>query len=93
MESSAMELQLGVFRFLPTTRAETNANKMRARSSRAMQRFTLTYLQAPGKSQLFWLWEKNAIPQIGSSMPDKDGAGSGISGLYLWLHQTASAKN
>ena len=33
MASSAMELHLGVFRFLPTTHTETNANKIRPRSS------------------------------------------------------------
>ena len=42
--SSAMELKFGVFRFLPTTHAETNASKMRPRSSRTMQHFTCVYL-------------------------------------------------
>ena len=46
MASSAMELQLGVFGFLLSTHTETNANKMRPRSSRAVGRFTRVYLHA-----------------------------------------------
>ena len=46
MASSAMELQLGVFGFLPTTHKETNANKMRPWSSQAVRHFTRVYLHA-----------------------------------------------
>ena len=41
-----MELKLAVFRFLPTTQAETSANKMRPQSSRTVQYFPGVYLQA-----------------------------------------------
>ena len=41
-----MELQFGVFRFLPTTHVETNANKMCPRSLWAMWHFTHVYLHA-----------------------------------------------
>ena len=43
---SAMELQLEVFRFLPTKYIVTNANKMRPQSSRTMWRLMRVYLQA-----------------------------------------------
>ena len=74
MASSAMELQLGVFRFLPTTPMEINAKKMRTR-------------YAPDESRLFWAekwWGKSEYPNW-SPCWDNDGAESGISGLYLWL--------
>ena len=51
MVSSAMELQLWVFRFLPTTHMETNANKMRPQSSRAVWRFEHIYLHALDRSR------------------------------------------
>ena len=38
-----MELQFGVFRFLPTTHAETNANPQ---TSRDVRHFTHVYLHA-----------------------------------------------
>ena len=54
----------GVFGFLPTTHAETDANKMRSRSSCAVQRFKRVYLPSSDrstytrdKSWLFWLRE------------------------------------
>ena len=43
---STMELHLGVFRFLPTTHAETNTNKMRPRCLSTVQRFMGVYLHA-----------------------------------------------
>ena len=46
MASSAMGLNLGVFGFLPTTHAKTNAKQMRSRSSRAVRRFTRVCLHA-----------------------------------------------
>ena len=72
-----MELKLGVFRFLPTTHAETNANKMRPRTLRAMRRFMHVYLHrsdrstyAPDESRLFCSREKpdtpNLSPMLGS---------------------------
>ena len=44
MESSAMRLKLGVFRFVPITHAKINAKQMRPRSSSAVQRFLCVYL-------------------------------------------------
>ena len=46
MASSAMGLKLGVFGFLPTTHAKTNAIQMPSRSLRAVQHFTHVYLHA-----------------------------------------------
>ena len=93
MASSAMmELQLGVFGFLPTTHTETNANKMCPQSSRALQHFTRVYLhpQRAAHTHLanqgyFDRW-KNPNTPIGDPCRDKDGAGTGISGLNLWLY-------
>ena len=42
--SSAMGLKMGVFRFLPTTHAKTNAKQMSPRSSRTVRRFTRFHL-------------------------------------------------
>ena len=95
MASSAMELHLGVFCFifvfLPTTHAETNAYKMRPQSLFFALRaaFHASNLHAQTavhlhKSLLFCLREKTNTP-IGAPCQDKDGAGSGISGLYLWF--------
>ena len=72
MASSAMGLKLGVFGFLPTTHAETNANKMHPQSMRAMWLFTHVYLHAqtpvhtcaPDESWLFWSQEKPEYPQF-----------------------------
>ena len=46
MVSSAMGLKLGVFRFLPTTHAKTNAKQTRPRSLGVVRRFTRAYLHA-----------------------------------------------
>ena len=46
MASSAMEFQLGVFGFLPTAHAKTNANKMCPWSSCAVLHFTCVYFHA-----------------------------------------------
>ena len=46
MASSAMGLKLGVFGFLPTTHAKTNAIQMRPRALRAVRRFMRVYLHA-----------------------------------------------
>ena len=54
MASSAMGLKLGVFGFLPTTHAKTNAKQMRERSSRAVRRFTRVYLHAADRSRCRW---------------------------------------
>ena len=86
-----MELQLGGIQVLPTTNAETNANKMRPRFSLAcgfsrVFTFTLT----PQKAYIR-IWRIMAIliggkpeyPPIWAPWRDKDGAGSGIFRLYL----------
>ena len=44
--SSATGLKMGVFRFLPTTHAKTNAKQMSPRSSRTVRRFTRFHLHA-----------------------------------------------
>ena len=46
MTASAMALQLGVFRFLPTTHMETNAKQICPRSLRAVWHFIRIYLHA-----------------------------------------------
>ena len=46
MASPAMELKLGVFGFLPTTRAKTNAIQMCPQSLHAVQRFPYIYPHA-----------------------------------------------
>ena len=47
MASSAIGVQLGVFGFLPTTHAKTNAKQMRrTQSLHAMRHFTYVYLHA-----------------------------------------------
>ena len=46
MALSAMEIQLGVFGFWPTTHVGTNADKMRSQSSRTVQCFKCVYLNA-----------------------------------------------
>ena len=45
---------------------------------------------APDESRLFWSWEKPRIPPIWAPCRDKDGTGSGISGLYLQHCHTLS---
>ena len=84
MVSSAMELQLGVFGFLPTTHMETNANT----TSPWSLCFMCAYLQlldcssyVPYESRLFWWCEKPKYPPIGAPNQEKDGEGFGISGL------------
>ena len=73
--SSAMGLNLGVFRFLPTTHAKSNAKQMRSWFSRATWLLTCDWLHAqtavhagnynaPVGPQLFWLREKPEDPQI-----------------------------
>ena len=91
MASSTMELQLWVFRFLPTTHVETK-RKQNAPTIFACLAAFHTFLSsrsdrstyAPDKSWLFKMAGKTRIPLIGAPWLDKDDAGSGISGLYLW---------
>ena len=86
-----MELQLEGIRVLPTTHAETNANKMRPRFSRAVRLFTRVYLHAHTAVGLhthltnhsYFDRGKTRIPPIWAPWRDKDCAGSGIFGLYL----------
>ena len=83
--------QFRVFVFLPTIHAETNANKMRPRSSRAVRRFTRVYFyaQTARHTQLsnhgyFDRRKKPEYPKYESPYRDKNGTGSGISLVYLW---------
>ena len=46
MASSAMGFKLGVFGFLPTTHAKTNAKQMCPQTSRAVRRFMHVCLHA-----------------------------------------------
>ena len=88
MAWSAMELQLGVFGFLPTTHTETNTNKMCPRSSRAVRRFTHVYVHAQITvhahlaNHSYFDRGKNLNTPIGAPCLDEDGAGSGISTLF-----------
>ena len=82
MTLSAMELQLGVFGFLPTTWKQTqrkcvaSGTAFHACKSSSSDRSTY----APNKSQLFG-WQKNPITvQIGAQCEDKNGTGSGTPG-------------
>ena len=90
MTSSAVGLKLRVFRFLPTTHAEANVNKMRPRPSRAVRWFTGVYLHAQiamhthlTNHGLFDLQENPEFPQF--EPRGKNGTGSGISLVYLWV--------
>ena len=89
MASSDMELQLKVFGFLPTTYMERNANKMHQRSSRPVQHFKGVYFHAQTTvhthltNQDYFDRLKNPNTPIGAPCQNKDGAGSGISRLYL----------
>ena len=97
MALSVMELQLGVFRFLTTTHAETKAIKMHLWSLCTVLCFTHVYLHAQTTVQ-WCTWQitviliagKTWIPQLESLCLDKNGAGSGISSLYLSVVATCS---
>ena len=54
MASSATGLKLGVFGFLPTTQAKTNAKTMRPRSLRTMQHFTRVSFSSSNCSRCRW---------------------------------------
>ena len=89
MVSSAIEFQLEVFRYLPTRNTQTNANKMHQQSSRALRHFMRLYLHAQTEVHVhlmnhgYFDHGENPNTPIGAPCWDKDGAGSGISGLYL----------
>ena len=92
MASWAMGLNLGVFRFLSTTR-KSKRKQMRSWSLCAARLlacdyFTLSpqYMQltyAPDKPQLFSIMGKTRRPPNWAPCQDQDGAGSGISFIYL----------
>ena len=75
-----MRLKLRVFGFLLTTHAKTHAKQMRPRSSPAVQHFTHVYLQARTAVDAddIRTWQTWRAP-----CQNKDGAGSGISSVYL----------
>ena len=89
MELSAMELQLGVFGFLPTTHAETNAHKI-VHDLQAL--YDISYIYLDAQPQCIHTWQITIIQNHGKTRIlliwalcwFKDGAGSGISCLYLW---------
>ena len=85
---------IGVFRFLPTTHTHRNKSKQNMSTifmcPAAFHVFILMFrLQCiwMNESRLFSSQEKKLDYPNWSPMPDKDGAGSGISGLYLWTRQ------
>ena len=90
MASSAMGLKFGVFGFLQTTHAKT----MRPQSSHAVQHFTRVYLHArtaintgdirTWRTTIVLITKNTQRPPIWAPCRNKDGAGSGISGVYLW---------
>ena len=89
MALSAMGLKFGVFGFLSTTYAETNANKMCLRSSRGVWRFMRVYLHALTAVHThltnhgYFDGGKNLnTPNLSPRCRDKNGAGSGISPAY-----------
>ena len=89
MASSAMGLNLGVFGFLPTTHPKA----MCSRSLRVARRFTHVWLHVQtavhASNTRTWLTTiilitgKTRRPPIWAPWRDQDGAGSGISGVYI----------
>ena len=95
MASSAMRLNLGVFGFLPTTHAKANAKQMRSRSSRAARLSACDCFHAQPavhainlrtwRTTIIFITGKTRRPPNWAPCQDQDGAGSGISGVYLWV--------
>ena len=81
---------------LPNMQAETNANKMRPQSSRAVQHFVCVYLQAQTEVRSHMTNHnhfdcgKTLNTPIWAPRRGKDGTASGISGLYLWFLHNSS---
>ena len=77
--------KIGVFGLLPTTHVETNANKMRPQlcaafhASQYIHTWRITVILIMGKTRR---------PPIWALCWDKNGAGSGISLVYLWKWHT-----
>ena len=100
--SLAMRLNLGPFGFLPTTYAKINEKQMRSRSSRraafctclfsrsdrvtCRQQTHLTYPR--GRTTAILINRKIRIPANSAPCPDQDGAGSGVSGVFLGYKQS-----
>ena len=86
-----MEVQLGVFGVLPITHTQKQMQTKCIQNLRApcgiscMFIFTLRpqYIRT-WRIMIILIVGKTRIPPIGAPCLDKDGAGSGISGLYLW---------
>ena len=82
---------IGSTQVLLTTHGKTNANKMRPRSARAVQRFTHIYLhtQTAVHTHLtnhdYFDRGKTQVLPIRSPYRYKDGTGCGMPCLYLWL--------
>ena len=98
-------LKLGVFWFLPTTHAKTNAMQMCPWSLRAVQPFTCVYPNAKTTCRWHTWWTtvilimgKTRRPQFKPHAGIKNGAGSGISVLCIstqpnsWLWSWACDK-
>ena len=87
----AMELQFGVFEFLPTTRGNKRKQNASMISAYCAAFHTCLFscsdrsTWAPDESRFFFLYvRKTRIPPIWAPCRNKDDAGSGISGVYLW---------
>ena len=93
MTSSAVGLKLEIVGFLPTTHAKTHTKQMRPWSLRTVQPFTHVYLHTQTavdagdihtwQTTVIFITGKSRRPRIWAPCRNKDGAGSGISGVYL----------
>ena len=89
--------KLGVFRFssLPTTHAKTDTKQMRSRSLYTVRCFTCVHLHAQiavdagdictWQTTVILITGKPRIPPIWATCWDENGAGCGISLVYLWV--------
>ena len=87
--------QIGVFGFLPTTHAKSNAIQMRPWSLRAVQPFTCVYLHAKAavdagdmrtwRTTVILITGKTWRPPIWAPCRNQNGVGSWISRVYLWF--------
>ena len=88
MSSSAMKLQFGGIQVFADC---THVNKRKHNVSTILAAFQTCLSSSSNRSTCTWritailIAEKTQIPPIGPPYWDKDGAGYGISGLYLWV--------
>ena len=95
MVSSTMELQLGVFGVLPTAHVETNAKKKCFHDLCALCCISpvCIFMLRSWHIRTWWWIKVNLtagkpwIPPVWAPCQVKDGAGSGMCGLYLWFYE------